>query len=357
MPLTPRQPAAPIPAREVPLREDDAALDTVAALLRALAQTSRRPADAEQLSAWARHLLVLSPPPGGEPRSGQPREEGSAPRDWAGARRVGVAHIMRDGEAAKQDLSDLNDAIWSLVEGTAKIVSENALFDHRVAGSIDRLRASVGLPPEELKSAALEAVSSLTEMIDQRRENDALDEALVQRITSLTSDLEEARREAGSDPLTGLASRRVLEQELSRAITMKALSSDPLCVLLIDLDRFKDVNDEFGHVGGDDALRAAAQHLTRVFPRSSDLVARLGGDEFVVLLRYAGLEDAHRLGLRFLRVLEDEPVASSAGTFTLRASVGAAAIGSDQTVTETLRRVDEAMYAAKRAGGNRLAVA
>ena len=178
--------------------------------------------------------------------------------------------------------------IWSLVEGTAKIVSENALFDHRVATSLDQLRASVGLPPEELKTAALEAVSNLTEMIDERREHDALDQALVQRITSLTNDLEEARREAGSDPLTGLASRRVLEQELGRAITMRALSSDPLCVLLIDLDRFKDVNDEFGHVGGDDALRAAAHRLTRVFPRSSDLVARLGGDEFVVLLRYAG---------------------------------------------------------------------
>jgi diguanylate cyclase len=356
MPQTPHRPADPIPAPKVPLREDDAALDTVAALLRALAKTSRRPADTDELDAWARHLLVLSPAPTGKAPSESAGEDGPVPRDWAGARRAGVARIVHDGDAAKRDLADLNDVIWSLVEGTAKIVSENALFDHRVAGSLERLRASVGLPPEELKSAALEAVSSLTEMIDQRRESDALDQELVQRITSLTNDLEEARREAGSDPLTGLASRRVLEEELGRAITMRALSSDPLCVLMIDLDRFKDVNDEFGHVGGDDALRAAAHRLTRVFPRSSDLVARLGGDEFVVLLRYAGLEDAHRLGLRFLRALQDEPVASSAGTFTLSASVGAAAIGSDQTVTETLRRADEAMYAAKRAGGNRLAV-
>ena len=358
MPTTPRQPPQPIPAPEVPLRQDDAALDTVAALLRALARTSRRPVDADHLDAWARHLLVLSPPPGSDEPPPEPSGDDEPPtRDWAGARRSAVAHIAQDGEAARRDLADLNDAIWSLVEGTAKIVSENALFDHRVAGSLERLRASVGLPPEELKSAALEAVSSLTEMIDQRREIDALDQALMQRITSLTNDLEEARREAGSDPLTGLASRRVLEQELGRAITMRALSSDPLCVLLIDLDRFKDVNDEFGHVGGDDALRAAAHRLTRVFPRSSDLVARLGGDEFVVLLRYAGLDDAHRLGLRFLHVLQEEPVASSAGSFTLSASVGAAAIGGGETVTETLRRADEAMYAAKRAGGNRLAVA
>src|SRR5207253_4910800 len=117
-----------------------------------------------------------------------------------------VAHIAQDSEAAKSDLSDLNDVIWSLVEGTARIVSENAIFDHRVTLSLDKLRASVGLPPEELKFAALEAVSTLTDMIDERHACDALDHSLVQRITTLTNDLEEARREAGSDPLTGLAS-------------------------------------------------------------------------------------------------------------------------------------------------------
>lgn len=337
------------------MREDDAALDLVASLLRALARTARRPSDAEELEAWARHLLVLSPPPTG--LGVRADLVGAAPpstRDWAGARRAAVQHITNDGEAAKQDLDDLNDVIWSLVEGTAKIVSDNALFDHKMASSLDRLRASVGLPPEELKSAAMDAVSNLTEIIDQRRENDALDQALVQRITSLTNDLEEARREAGSDPLTGLASRRVLEQELSRAITMRALSPDPLCVLLIDLDNFKKVNDLHGHVGGDEALKAAAARLTRVFPRSSDLVARLGGDEFVVLLRYAGIEDAERLGERFLAALRDEPVLSGETTFTIGASVGASAVRPDDTVTEALRRADEAMYSAKRAGGDRL---
>lgn len=308
------------------------------------------------LDAWARHLLVLAPAPAPD-GSVAPTTAETVARDWAGARRAAVAHIAHDGEAAKQDLEDMNDVIWSLVEGTAKIVSENAGFDHKIALSLDRLKASVGLSPEELKSAAIDAVSSLGEVIDRRRDGEALDQALVQRITSLTNDLEQARREAGSDALTGLASRRVLEQELSRAITMRALSSDPLCLLLIDLDRFKSVNDELGHVAGDDALKAASRRLTRVFPRSSDLVARLGGDEFVVLLRYAGIGDAKRLGERFLTALAEEPVASGEGAFVLTASVGAAQVLPDDTVTDALRRVDEAMYVAKRAGGNQLAVA
>jgi diguanylate cyclase (GGDEF)-like protein len=335
---------------DAPAVDGDAALDTAAAYLRALARNARDEIERQRLDAWAQHLLLLTPPPD--------HFTPTVERDWGGARRAGIAHIETDSARVKRDLGDLGDVIWSLVEGTARIVSEGAELDGQTAEALGRLRESVSLPVEELKRAAIHAVTTLTDILEARTaQTSTLDRTLVSRIEQLTSELTKAKREAEQDVLTGLTGRRELERELGRAISLVALTDgDPVSVLMVDLDGFKSINDTHGHAAGDLALKSVAATLTRTFPRASDVVARFGGDEFVVLLRYAREFDAAKLADRFLAKLAATAVTVPESEVQLQASVGVTRITRGDTTEGVIARADAAMYRAKRQGGQRVAL-
>ncbi|MDR7274297.1 putative bifunctional diguanylate cyclase/phosphodiesterase [Catenuloplanes atrovinosus] len=155
-------------------------------------------------------------------------------------------------------------------------------------------------------------------------------------------------RLAMADELTGLANRRLFEQNLA-----VALRGGLVQVAVLDLNGFKEVNDTFGHAAGDRLLTVVAQRL-REAVRDDDVVARMGGDEFAVLVREvspaAMSAIAERIGASLRR-----PVEANGQQLLVSASVGTAGNedGADVTWDEMLRRADAAMYAAKRAGGGR----
>jgi diguanylate cyclase (GGDEF)-like protein len=344
-------PGPPSGPAEPPREETDEALDMVAALLRALAQTTTLPVAAESLDAWARHLLVLTPAPGTE-------GDAAASRDWAHARTSAVVHIRREAADHAQAIGDLQDVAWSVVEGTARLISTDAQLDRRTEESLGRLRAALARPAHQLKHAVAEALDSLTEVVETRNTRErAVDGQLAIRLASLSSELEATRREASLDALTGLANRGSLDRELQHATALHALSGEPLCVMVVDLDDFKRVNDARGHATGDDAIRLAAGVLAKSFPRSSDVVARYGGDEFVVILRFARLADCRRLAERFLDRLYETEIPGDDGALRLTASVGVAEATAADTSATLLKRADEALYRAKELGKNRVALA
>lgn len=170
--------------------------------------------------------------------------------------------------------------------------------------------------------------------------------------TRLQDDLTEA---ANTDPLTGLANRRQVE-----ALARPWLD-DPqaaLCALMIDVDHFKRVNDAFGHDTGDEALVWVGSHL-RVHARRTDLVGRLGGEEFVMLLPGTNREEARKLAERLRETVAAVPFDPKGhGEYPLTISIGVAErVPGDTDVRDLLRRADDAMYVAKRAGRNRVMVA
>ena len=167
---------------------------------------------------------------------------------------------------------------------------------------------------------------------------------------------EEVRRQATTDELTGLVNRRrfieALETELERA----RLFETPLSVLLADLDDFKRINDDYGHHGGDRALRSFGE-LLRSEVRDFDIAARLGGEEFAVLLPQTRAEAAAVVASRMRRTLASAPIAvSDTAEVRLTASFGIAESTPGQSADELLRRADDALYAAKRAGKDRFVV-
>lgn len=160
--------------------------------------------------------------------------------------------------------------------------------------------------------------------------------------------LEEA---ASVDALTGLANRRTGAEALDRLGARAERRSAPLSVLMVDVDRFKSVNDELGHAAGDVVLRAVAGVLEAEV-RRDDVVARFGGEEFVVLLPGADQADAARLATRLLERVRHVTEACIGRPVTV--SIGVAAAPSDCPVDRLLPVADERLLAAKRAGRNRV---
>ena len=161
---------------------------------------------------------------------------------------------------------------------------------------------------------------------------------------------EELGHQAFHDGLTDLANRSLFHDRLDQSLVRSARSHDPLTVLLVDLDRFKQINDSLGHSVGDALLQQLAQRLGGM-TRADDTLARLGGDEFAVLLDGANESESIGIAHRYIDQLRD-PVMVGDHELVLSASIGIAThAGGPGTGEELIRRADMAMYAAKRSGG------
>jgi diguanylate cyclase (GGDEF)-like protein len=209
------------------------------------------------------------------------------------------------------------------------------------------LRANAG------ELGALVGVSGQTSRVDPTH----LDTAAVLAAHVATSldaafALRRERQSAVTDPLTGIFNRRGLEERLDGEIAVAQERRLPLSLLVIDCDDFKEINDRAGHQFGDSLLREVADVLSGSLPDGAE-VARLGGDEFVVMVPGAGSDSAEALGTR-IRTLLAEGL-TEAG-FPLRVSAGISTYPFDgATPSALLRAADQALYAAKAAGKDRVA--
>jgi diguanylate cyclase (GGDEF)-like protein len=243
---------------------------------------------------------------------------------------VAAAHALVDTSVVSQRLdssggrtSDGYTAVWLPLRANG--VEIGALVG--VGGAVE----SAG--PRQLDTAAVLAAQVAT----------SLDASLA---------LRRERRSAMTDPLTGILNRRGLEENLELGVADAQERRIALSVLVLDCDDFKDINDRAGHEFGDALLREIADVLANAVPAGAD-VARLGGDEFVVVLPGAGADVAEALGGRIRSVLAEG--LTDAG-FPLRISGGTATYPFDgATPTAVLRAADQALYAAKDAGKDRVA--
>ncbi|SHN75049.1 GGDEF domain-containing protein [Cryptosporangium aurantiacum] len=164
------------------------------------------------------------------------------------------------------------------------------------------------------------------------------------------------RRVAITDGLTGLRTRRYFEEALS-ALAERAMSGPGLAVLLLDVDRFKSVNDTYGHHGGDRVLCEISRRLTEAV-RPGDLVARYGGEEFAVLLPSVTPREARLVADRVHQAIRRTPIAVNSTTgATVTASVGVATLPVDAPDPESLMMLaDQLLYTAKEGGRDRVAV-
>jgi diguanylate cyclase (GGDEF)-like protein len=158
---------------------------------------------------------------------------------------------------------------------------------------------------------------------------------------------DEHARQALHDPLTGLANRTLFADRLARTLAASRRSHTSFALMLVDLDRFKEINDTLGHEAGDRFLREVAPRMGTVL-REVDSIARLGGDEFGVLLPGVADADAARVVAAKIRTVLRRPAVLDGRPLEVGASIGIALFPEHGVDTETLtRRADAAMYAAK----------
>ncbi|GAA5316760.1 MAG: GGDEF domain-containing protein [Candidatus Pelagadaptatus aseana] len=155
------------------------------------------------------------------------------------------------------------------------------------------------------------------------------------------------------DPLTGAGNRAGMDQSLEREILLAQRYEQPLSILAIDIDFFKNINDKFGHVCGDDVLKEVAQSIAEV-TRQTDMTFRFGGEEFMVILSKTDLQGASLIAERVRKFIESLQVESHKELIKTTVSIGVSTLHQGDDNTSLFDRADKALYRAKRSGRNRV---
>lgn len=286
----------------------------------------------------------------------------------------GVAMFDRGGR-----LLFCNSQYQQLFPLSSDVRVPGAELRHILATAVERREQQVDTAPADIAAWIEEVASSLDHdseeevhlfdgswlRVSTRPSPDGVSMVVVSDITrlkhaalELLDVTERLRQEATTDALTGLVNRRALDQRLEVEIARSLRSDAAISVVMLDIDHFKAYNDTYGHLAGDACLKTVSQCLGQVFQRPADLVARYGGEEFVVVLPEITGEVAHRLADEYRSVLKGLALphqASPIGHVTVSLGVASYAPGeTERSAAELVGRADEALYAAKTGGRDRV---
>jgi diguanylate cyclase len=233
-------------------------------------------------------------------------------------------------------------------------VGTTSSYTESLADVSDRLGTAADR--EGLRTIVECLVRSTREIEEANFSLEARLKASKQEINQLQENLETVRNESLTDPLTGLANRKYFDQMLERAVSETRAKEEPLSLLLTDIDHFKQFNDTYGHLTGDQVLRLVAQAVKQNV-KGLDIAARYGGEEFAVILPNTPLRQSLTVADHIRRaVVTKELIKRSTGEHLGRVtiSIGVATLHSGEGMQALIERADACLYAAKRNGRNRV---
>lgn len=254
-------------------------------------------------------------------------------------------------EQAREELYALIDQVGGSVSAAGGEVTryQDALagYAEQLSGEInqDTLRHLVADMSKDTESVRASGDQLCVQLEESRREAE-----------QLRKDLEVARREATIDALTGLANRKAFDEALHELTTRAGAAGAEYCLIMADIDRFKHINDTYGHLLGDKVIKFVAKTL-RDSVKGKDLAARFGGEEFAVLLPDTALDGALALAENIRAAIETGRLVRSDTREPMEAfsiSIGVARFRGGDSPTMLVARADEALYRAKEGGRNRV---
>lgn len=283
--------------------------------------------------------------------------------------------LARKGALSDSDIHEIHQKHLSSLDTAVRLGTVGEMLNDEVEQIVGMIEASIGITGEveqDLTDASrklalgidrdtlrsiVEAVLSATKEVQQ--ENAKLGDRLKQsheQISELQGHLTAIRTQALTDPLTGLANRRHFDAQLADALAEAQQKHGALSLLIADIDHFKQFNDSYGHLLGDQVLRLVASVLTQN-TSARDLVARYGGEEFAVILPDTNIDDAVAVAKNICRLMASRQVRNRGtgdhlGRVTL--SIGVAHRHSGETAQALIEAADACLYAAKKSGRNRV---
>lgn len=288
-----------------------------------------------------------------------------------------INHLLSNGEQLGDDaierlylkyVSECNmDVEWALREDIRqllrKLADSTQGADDQAHQFGDHLQAYSKTLKNNLETPRLVAlISSLSgdtnKMIDSMQELQTELAASKQQAEKLHQELQAARGEALIDPLTGILNRRGFENSAKLTFANQETLHKGVCLLMVDIDNFKNINDTYGHLFGDKVIRAIAETLKSKV-RGQDSVARLGGEEFALLLAETDIPGARTVAENMRRTIEGckiyrHDTQEKVGGITI--SIGIAEYAAGHSTEDLLDHADKALYTSKRQGRNRTSV-
>ncbi|MFP4207789.1 MAG: diguanylate cyclase [Wenzhouxiangella sp.] len=269
------------------------------------------------------------------------------------------AYIQRQNTYLLEREAELRNVITLLSNAMALLNRENAAYHQQIldqGANFERIIALDDL--RRIKTSLAEEVRQLTSMVEQKKKAEAQQLSnLSGQVEVLREELEKTRDENRRDPLTGIFNRRALDDYLTALVDDNRLRRKSFALLMLDIDNFKAVNDQHGHLVGDQVIRAMAGACFDIL-RADDFVARFGGEEFVAVMPGASRRAAARRATKLCQAVAGTrfalPAADREDYLHLTVSIGVTDFRRGDTRTSLLERADQALYQAKENGKNQV---
>ncbi len=260
----------------------------------------------------------------------------------------------REGEALQDAGTKIGTAVNRVLEMVNQAGGDASRYGASLAGLSSDLR--VTRAAGQVRSIIQRIVSETSRMQEQAQQLEKRLQSSSREITILRQDLEVSRRDAMTDSLTGIANRKYFEARLRELARRAMEENEPLCLLIADIDHFKNFNDTHGHQRGDEVLKLVARGLTDNI-KGRDLAARYGGEEFVIILPRTKLVNAVTVADHIRKNVANKRIVKKStgetlGKITL--SIGVAQYRPGEVLSQLIRRADEALYTAKCKGRDRV---
>lgn len=258
----------------------------------------------------------------------------------------------------QKTFDDFRGIIWDFVDQLAQDFSDERKEDQTMKESMEELKEAVEANSiDSLKSQARLFIDNYIEIQSkkEKRRTQRVDH-IKKNLDAVKQKLHEANESINFDHLTKAHNRRSFDETIKKQRNLFEISKKPVSLLMLDIDHFKKINDNYGHDIGDFVLQECVKALKEVFHKSLDFVARIGGEEFAILLPETSIGPAKTRAEEALKKIRESAFVQNNHTVRFTISMGLAQLQANETVEQWMKRADAALYESKNNGRNKLTV-